>query len=38
MKKDFFGIGRNLASEGLEQGLGRVGVINQLGYVLMEEG
>jgi len=38
LEKDFFGIGRNLASEGLEQNLGRIRVINQLSRVLMEEG
>jgi len=38
LEEDFFGIGRNLASEGLEQDFGWVGVINQLGRVLVKEG
>jgi len=37
-EEGFFNIGRNLVSESLEQNLGRVRVINQLSYVLMEEG
>jgi len=37
LEEDFFSIGRNLASEGLEQNLGRVRVIDQLSRVLMEE-
>ena len=38
LEEDFFSIGRNLASEGLEQSLGRVRVIDQLGCILMKEG
>jgi len=38
LEEDLLGFGRNLASESLEQGLGRIGVINQLGRVLMKEG
>jgi len=38
LEEDFFGIGRNLASEGFEQNLGWVGVINQPGRVLVKEG
>jgi len=38
LKEDFLSIGRDLASEGLEQSLGWVGVINQLGRVLVKEG
>jgi len=37
LEKDFLGIGRNLASEGLEQNLGWVGVIDQLCRILVEE-
>jgi len=37
LEKDFLGIGGNLASEGLEQNFGRIGVINQLSRILMEE-
>jgi len=37
LEEDFFNIGRNLASEGLEQNLGRVRVIDQLSRVLMKE-
>ena len=37
LEEGFFSIGRNLASEGLEQNLGRVRVIDQLSRVLMEE-
>jgi len=38
LEKDLFGIGRNLASQGLEQNLGWIGVIDQLSRVLMKEG
>jgi len=37
LEEDFFGIGRNLASEGFEQSLGRIRVIDQLSRDLMEE-
>jgi hypothetical protein len=37
LEEDFFGIGRNLASEGLEQSFGQVRVIDQLSSILMEE-
>jgi hypothetical protein len=37
LEENFFSIGGNLASLGLEQSLGRVRVIDQLGRVLMEE-
>jgi len=37
LEKDFLGIGRNLASEGLEQNLGWVRVIDQWCRILMEE-
>jgi len=37
LEEDFFSIGRNLASEGLEQNFGQVRVIDQLSCVLMEE-
>jgi len=37
LEKDFLGIGRNLASERLEQSLGWVRVIDQLCCILMEE-
>jgi len=38
LEEDFFNIGRDLASEGLEQNFGWVRVIDQLSRVLMEEG
>jgi len=38
LEEDLFSIDRNLASKSLEQGFGRIGVINQLGRVLMKEG
>jgi hypothetical protein len=38
LKKDFLGIGKDLTSESLEQGLGRIGVVDQLSCVLMKEG
>jgi hypothetical protein len=34
----FLGIGRDLASKGLEQSFGWVGIIDQLGCVLMKYG
>jgi len=37
LEKDFLGIGRNLAPEGLEQNLGWVGVIDQLCRILVKE-
>ena len=37
LEDGFFSIGRDLASEGLEQNLGQVRVIDQLSRVLMEE-
>jgi len=37
LEEDFINISRNLASESLEQSLGRVRVIDQLSRVLMEE-
>jgi len=37
LEKDFIDIGRNLASEGLEQNLGWIGVIDQLCRILVEE-
>jgi hypothetical protein len=37
LEENFFGVGRNLASEGLEQNLGWVRVIDQLSRVLMKE-
>ena len=38
LEENLLGIGRNLASESLEQGLGRIRVVDQLGRVLMKEG
>jgi len=37
LEEDFFDIGWNLASESLEQNLGRVRVIDQLCRILMKE-
>jgi len=37
LEEDFFDIGRNLASERLEQNFGWVRVVDQLSRVLMEE-
>jgi len=37
LEENFFSVGWNLASEGLEQNLGRVRVIDELSRVLMEE-
>jgi hypothetical protein len=37
LEKGFFDIGWDLASESSEQGLGRVGVVNQLRCVLVKE-
>jgi hypothetical protein len=37
LEQDFFNIGWDLASESSEQGLGRVGIINQLRCVLVKE-
>jgi len=37
LEENFIGIGRNLASEGLEQNIGQVRAIDQLSRVLMEE-
>jgi len=36
LEEDFFGVSRDLASERFKQGLGWVGVINQLSCILMK--
>ena len=36
LEEDLLGIGRDLASESLKQSLGWIGVINQLGCILMK--
>jgi len=38
LEKDLFGIGRNLASKSFKQSLGWIGVIDQLGCILMKQG
>jgi hypothetical protein len=38
LEEGFFDIGRNLISKGLEQGLGWVRIVDQLGCVLMKYG
>jgi hypothetical protein len=37
LEQDFFDVGRDLASESSEQGLGRVGVIDQMRCILVKE-
>jgi len=37
-EKDLLGISRNLASQSFEQSLGWIGIINQLGCILMKQG
>jgi len=37
LEEDFLDIGRNMASEGLEQNFGWIRVVDQLSRVLMEE-
>jgi hypothetical protein len=37
-EKDFFGVGRDLASKSLKQSLGWIGVIDQLSCILMKQG
>jgi len=36
LEEDLLGIGRDLASESFKQSLGWIGVINQLGCILMK--
>jgi len=38
LEEDLFGVGRDLASKSFKQGLGWVGVINQLSCILMKQG
>ena len=38
LKKSLLDIGRDLASESFKQSLGWIGVINQLGCILMKQG
>jgi len=38
LEEDLLGIGRDLASESFKQSLGWIGVINQLGCILMKQG
>jgi len=38
LEENLLGIGENLASENFEQSLSWIGVINQLGCILVEQG